>query len=174
LLVVGVTPPPAVEAASPVVARRVVRRRIRRRVVLTLPARPLLVTFCPAIALLLQAPILGALSQLARMLPYNRCLWAISTFARRPADPMADDPPPDRRDPAVQHVQPGGRREWTLTLREVAQILRTDVRKVKLLIREGHLRAIRISPKVVRITERALGEFLHPVSNKIDRDPPGS
>jgi excisionase family DNA binding protein len=59
-------------------------------------------------------------------------------------------------------IEPGGRREYTLTLQEVAAALKTDVRKVKMLIREGHLRAIRISPKVVRVTERALGEFLDP------------
>jgi excisionase family DNA binding protein len=61
-----------------------------------------------------------------------------------------------------ERVEPGGRREYTMTLHEVAAILKTDVRKIKMLIREGHLRAIRISPKVVRVTERALGEFLDP------------
>lgn len=75
---------------------------------------------------------------------------------------MSDVPVPalDRRDPARQAPRPGGNRELTLTLPEVANVLRINVRKVKMLIREGYLRAIRISPRCVRVTERALGEFL--------------
>jgi excisionase family DNA binding protein len=66
----------------------------------------------------------------------------------------------DRRDPAQQQVLPGGKREWTMTLPEVAAVLKVSVGMVKKLIRQGALRATRISPRVIRVTERALGEFL--------------
>jgi excisionase family DNA binding protein len=69
---------------------------------------------------------------------------------------------PDSRRPEAQHVIPGGRRELTLTLQEVATVLKCDVRTVKALIRKQALRAIRISPRLTRVTERALGEYLYP------------
>jgi excisionase family DNA binding protein len=75
-------------------------------------------------------------------------------------------PETDRRNAARQNIRPGGRRELTLTLDEVADVLRCDVRTVRKLIRTQALCAIRISPRVTRITERALGEYLgYPPSN---------
>lgn len=93
-------------------------------------------------------------------------MWCQYCHIMTPATDDGDpNQPEDRR--SSGRIEPGGRREHTLKLHEVADVLRTDVRKVKMLIREGHLRAIRISPKVVRVTERALGEFLHPHEKKI-------
>ena len=69
---------------------------------------------------------------------------------------------PERRDPSRQGIVLGGRRELILTLSEVADILKCDVRTVKKLIRDGALFAIRVSPRITRVTERALGEYLHP------------
>jgi hypothetical protein len=83
---------------------------------------------------------------------------------------------PDRRHGEPQ-VRPGGRREWTLTLDEVAAVLQVHVKQVRKLIRiqyeedraaalEGRsprpigLRALYVSSRIRRITEQALGEFL--------------
>jgi excisionase family DNA binding protein len=75
-------------------------------------------------------------------------------------------PGPDRRtDPPT--VRLGGGRELTLTLREVAEVLKVDVRTVKKLIRTQALFAIRVSPRNTRVTERALTAFL-------EGDPTGS
>lgn len=58
-------------------------------------------------------------------------------------------------------VRPGGRRELTLKLTEVATILRCDVRTVKKLIRTQALGAVRVSERNTRVTERELGRFLN-------------
>jgi excisionase family DNA binding protein len=68
-------------------------------------------------------------------------------------------PGPDRRQ-APPTVRPGGSRELTLTLREVADVLKVDVRTIKKLIRSQALVAIRVSPRNTRVTERALAAFL--------------
>jgi len=68
-------------------------------------------------------------------------------------------PPVDRRDPH-HTIQPDGRQEHTLTLPEVAAVLKVTVRTVRKLIQNGELRAIRVSPRVTRVTERALEEFI--------------
>ena len=68
-------------------------------------------------------------------------------------------PGPDRR-AHPPTVRPGGGRELTLTLREVAEVLKVDVRTIKKLIRTQALTALRVSPRNTRVTERALAEFL--------------
>lgn len=82
------------------------------------------------------------------------------------ADDRSDVAPDDDRRTSSgsirRDVRPGGRREWVLTLDQVAEVLQTDVRTVRKLIRTQALRAIRISPRGTRVTERALGEYLHP------------
>lgn len=72
--------------------------------------------------------------------------------------PIASDD--ERRQPESQQVIPGARREVTLTLDEVASVLKISVPTVKKLIREGALYAIRVTPRNVRVMEVELGEFM--------------
>jgi excisionase family DNA binding protein len=67
-------------------------------------------------------------------------------------------PPPDRRRPDRQHLQPEGRR--MLTLREVAIHLSCRVETVRKLIRLGELRAVKLGPRMTRVPERSLCAFL--------------
>jgi hypothetical protein len=83
---------------------------------------------------------------------------------------------PDRRRNAGA-IEPGGRRALVLTLQQVADVLSVDVRTVRKLIRlqreedaeaksEGRsprtigLRAVRLTERLTRVTEQALGEYL--------------
>ncbi len=52
--------------------------------------------------------------------------------------------------------------EPTLKLDEVARALDTDVPTVRKLIRMKALRALRVSPRITRVTQGALREFLRP------------
>jgi hypothetical protein len=75
----------------------------------------------------------------------------------------------DRRDPTRQGVLPGGRREYCFTLTEVADVLKTDIRTVRKLIRTKALRAVLISPRVTRVSEQAIGDYLNPPTPPIRR-----
>jgi hypothetical protein len=98
---------------------------------------------------------------------------------KRPADLPAPDDLPGRRPKRLSDVHPGGRREYTLTLDEVAAILKVHVKTVRKLIRCQYeedkaaalesrkpralgLRALYVTSKVRRVTEHALGEYLNP------------
>jgi hypothetical protein len=98
--------------------------------------------------------------------------------ANVPASPLAD-----RRNPDHQHIVPGGRREWVLTLEEVATALKTDIRTIRKLIRLQReenaaaraehrtpaivgLHAVMLSERNTRVREEALATYLrHAESN---------
>jgi excisionase family DNA binding protein len=74
------------------------------------------------------------------------------------AQVRATTPPPDRRRPDRQQLQPDGRR--MLTLQEAADHLSCRVETVRKLIRLGELRAVKLGPRLTRVPERSLCAFL--------------
>jgi hypothetical protein len=84
-----------------------------------------------------------------------------------------------RRPARLDEIRPGGRREYTLTLDEVAEVLKVHVKVVRKLIKIQYeedcaaalehrkprtlgLRAKWVSTRIRRVTEQDLGDFLHP------------